>query len=217
MAKAKVGDRIKIVAAENPGGVYDNADTGVVEKVEDNGVYVEFDHTDKYGTKIGFFVYHTEYEVVNSSNVAFRNQKNQHNNLKPSAEEVRENILSLRIERERLKESLSGIDKQEAEMLELLKEMGFVLHEITVKSGEKVVLYAEDIEEDMTDRGNWKVGDVFVCTNWDNAKTYRAGDVCHMVGIEDDIWPILKSNRTGYSTGIALTERFKFLYRPVNN
>lgn len=195
MTKAKVGDRIKIVAAEQSCGEYHNGDTGVIEEVEEHGVNVVFDHTDKHGTKIRFFVYHTEYEVVNSSSVAFSNQKSQRNSLKPSAEEVRENILALRIERERIKMSISDIDNQEAEMLELLKEMGFVLHEEVVKTCGKRVLYAEDIEEDMTDRRNWKVGDVFICTNWDNPETYLTGDVCDMVGIESGIWPILKSRR----------------------
>lgn len=217
MNKAKVGDRIKIVAAEQCCGEYHNGDTGVVEEVEDNGVYVEFDHTDKYGTKISFFVYHTEYKVVNYSNVTFNNQHTQSDSLKPSAEEIRENILLLRIERERLKAGISDVDKKESEMVQLLKDMGFVLHEPHVEPVKKTVLYVEDIEEDMTDRRNWKVGDVFVCTNWDNPETYLTGDVCDMTGMENEIWPILKSRRSGYSDGIALVEDFKFLHRPINN
>ena len=112
MNKAKVGDRIKIVATEQSCGEYRNGDTGVVEGIEEKGVYVKFDHADKYGTKIRFFVYYREYEVMNSSNDTFSNQHTKPNSVKPCAEQIRENILSLRIERERLKVAISDVDKQ---------------------------------------------------------------------------------------------------------
>lgn len=214
MNKAKVGDKVRLVNKPLWVGEYEDGDTGVVVDRDSWGnACAREDHVlvllDKGWNQV-YTVHENEIQVVNTK-CAFTN-------LKPSAEEVRENILSLRIERERLNVAISDIDKQEAEALSRVLDSGwFVLHEIRVKPSEKKVLYAEDIEEDMTDRRNWKVGDVFVCTDWNNPETYLTGDVCHMVGIEDDIWPILKSCRSGHSNGIALTERFKFLYRPVNN
>lgn len=216
MNKAKVGDRIKIVAAEQSCGEYHNGDTGVVEEVEENGVYTEFDHYDEDGTKIHFFVYHTEYEVVKSSNVAFSNQKNQHNSLKPSAEQIRENILSLRIERERLKVAISDIDKQEAEMLELLKEMGFVLHEEVVKTCGKTVLYAEDIEEDMNDPLNWKVGDRVKVAASVGSKYCEIGDVFEVSGVELGGWVRVQQDSAGLPNTID-PSILKFHSRPVNN
>ena len=204
MNKAKVGDRIKIIAAEDSCVEYNNGDTGVVEEVEDHGVYVEFDHYDEDETKINFFVYHTEYEVIESSN-----------NLKPSAEEIRENILSLRIEREHLNVAISDIDKQEAEMLELLKEMEFILHESPVKSS-KTVLYAEDIEEDMNDPLNWKVGDrVKVAVDVDS-KYCELGDVFEVSGVGLGGWVRVQQDSKGLPNTIN-PSILKFHSRPVNN
>lgn len=213
MDKIKVGDRIKIVAAEYSCGEYHNGDTGVIEEVEKHGVNVVFDHTDKHGTKIRFFVYHTEYEVVNSSGVAFSNQKSQRNSLKPSAEEVRENILALRSERERHNLAVSDIDKQEAEMLDLLKEMGFVLHESPVKSSGKTVLYAEDIGEDISDPNNWKVGDILEQTCYTFKDKYTK-----ITEIEDGKWFTQdKDGDSSWSTYSGMLANFKFHYRPVNS
>ena len=214
MYKVKVGDCIKIVAAEDSCEEYHNGDTGVVEEVEEDGVYVEFDRYDEYGTKIQFFVYHTEYEVMNSSNVAFSNEKNQHNNLKPSAEEIRENILSLRIERKRLNVAIYDINKQEAERVELLKDMGFTLHEPSVKSTNKIVLYAEDIEEDMSNHLNWKYGDILeVMTALDQKVPYRT-----LVKHADTDGAECPYTDSEYATNWAINDNFlKFHSRPVNN
>ena len=56
-----------------------------------------------------------------------------------------------------------------------LKEQGFVLYEDNVSkeldtkemvaTEKKAVLYAEDIEEDMTNPENWEVGDLILCVN----------------------------------------------------
>lgn len=212
MNKAKVGDHIKIVE-EDSCEEYHNGDAGVVEEVEDDGVHVEFDHTDKYGTKIRFFVYHSEYEVMKSSNDTFINQHTKPDSLKHSAEEIRQNIFSLRIERERLKASISDIDKQESEMVQLLKDIGFVLHESTVKPTEKTVLYAEDIEEDMTDPDNWKVGDVLEQTYYTFKDRYTK-----ITEIEDGKWFTQdKDGDSSWSTYSGMLANFKFSSRPVNS
>lgn len=136
-----------------------------------------------------------------------------------TAESLKETILSIRQEREQTLSKLKDLDAQEAEAISQLNTLGFSLFEEgKVKSSpSKTVLYAEDIEEDMTDPKNWKVGDIFVCLKWyapGDSETYRAGDMCEMVGLEDGKWPELKSPR-GYVTGIAPTDCFMFHSRPV--
>ena len=72
-----------------------------------------------------------------------------------TAESLRNSILSLQQERVSLQEKIEQNIAQEKSLTEKLKELGFLLVDET-----KTVLYAEDIEEDMTDPCNWKVGDV---------------------------------------------------------
>lgn len=82
-----------------------------------------------------------------------------------SAESLRNSILDIHSKREALQKEISLLDEQEKEAVEKLKEQGFVLYEGNVSkesavTEKKVVLYAEDIEEDMTNYENWKNGDI---------------------------------------------------------
>lgn len=79
---------------------------------------------------------------------------------------------------------LKGLDAQEAEAILQLNTLGFSLFE----EGEvntsplKTVLYAEDIEEDMADPENWKVGDMIQCVNgkgWEH--WIDEGEIAEMV------------------------------------
>lgn len=72
-----------------------------------------------------------------------------------TAKSLRNSILSLQQERVSLQEKIEQNTAQEKSLTEQLKELGFLVVDET-----KTVLYAEDIEEDMTDPCNWKVGDV---------------------------------------------------------
>ena len=211
MNKVKVGDKVRIINKPLWVGAYQDGDTGVVVDRDSYGnACVREDHVlvllDK-GCNQFYTVHENEIQVVNTTSTF--------NNLKPSAEEVRENILSLRIERERLKASISDIDKQEVEMLELLKEMGFVLHEEVVKTCGKTVLYAEDIEEDMADPLNWKVGDrVKVAANVDS-KYCELGDVFEVSGVGLGGWVHVQQDSTG-SPNTINPSILKFHSRPVN-
>lgn len=209
MNKVKVGDKVRLVNKPVWVGAYQEGDTGVVVDRDSYGnACVREDHVlillDK-GCNQFYTVHENEIQVVNTAG-AF-------NNLKPSAEEVRENILSLRSERERHKVAISDIDKQESEMLELLKEMGFVLHDLPVKSSGKTVLYAEDIEEDMSDPNNWKVGDVLEQTYYAFKDKYTK-----ITEIKDGRW--FTQDKDGDSSWGAYSEmlaNFKFHSRPVNS
>ena len=129
-----------------------------------------------------------------------------------AAEEVRENILSLRQERENLQSKISEIDNQEAEMLELLKEMGY---ESPVKSS-KTVLYAEDIEEDMNDPLNWKVGDRVKVAAGVGSKYCEIGDVFEVSGVGLGGWVRVQQDSAGLPNTIN-PSILKFHSRPVNN
>lgn len=209
MNKAKVGDKVRIINKPLWVGAYQDGDTGVVVDRDSYGnACVREDHVlvllDK-GCNQFYTVHENEIHVVNTAS-AF-------NNLKPSAEEIRENILSLRSERERHNVAISDIDNQETEMLELLKEMGFVLHEEVVKNCGKTVLYAEDIEEDMSDPNNWKVGDILEQTYYTFKDKYTK-----ITEIEDGKW--FKQDKDGdssWSTYSGMLANFKFHSRPVNS
>ena len=104
-------------------------------------------------------------------------------------------------------------------MTERLKELGFLLvdskEQITkVVDEKKSVLYAEDIEEDMTDSRNWKVGDYLECinegwTNFNKRNLYEITDFHHLG------YPVICGEIN--IVAVALINDFKFHSRPVVN
>ena len=101
-----------------------------------------------------------------------------------TAESLKELIFSIRQEREQTLSKLKDLDAQEAEAISQLNALGFsLLEEGKVNSSPlKTVLYAEDIEEDMTDPENWRVGDMIQCVNgkgWE--RWIDEGEVAEMV------------------------------------
>lgn len=151
MAKFKVGDRICIVNPADTYGEYEAGDEGEITSIEEKGVSVFFDH---YEEGCGsMYVRNEEYEVIATDGS------------KTTAESLRNSILDIRSKREALQKEILLLDDQEKETVEKLKEHGFVLYEDNVSKEsviieKKVMLYAEDIEEDMTNPKNWVVGDL---------------------------------------------------------
>ena len=138
-----------------------------------------------------------------------------------TAESLRNSILSLQEERVSLQEQIEQNIAQEKALTEQLKELGFLLVEseeqpTNVIDKKNAVLYAEDIEEDMTDSRNWKVGDVIT------------GNMCYSFdGLEVKISKIIYNGEgfectKNYETDDDFAYFFsaddsKFLYRPVTN
>lgn len=136
-----------------------------------------------------------------------------------TAESLRNSILSLQQERVSLQEQIEQNIAQEKSLTEQLKELGFLLVEskeqpTNVVDEKKTVLYAEDIEEDMGDSRNWKVGDYLECigegwTNFNNGNLYKITGF-HCLGYPE----ICGENNT---VAVFLIHDFKFHSRPVVN
>lgn len=220
MPKAKVGDRIRIVNALMSMGVFEEGDEGKITALcdEDCGnVMVSFDHHEE--GKGSVYVIGEEYEVIeNDAETSFLDRKEEHRPNKDapasSAEAIRDNILRIREKRNDLKMEIIALDKEEADCVEKLKNLGFVLHE-EASSGaskeEKTVLYAEDIEEDMTDPYNWEVGDILEQHKYSFKPTFTP-----ITLIEDGQW-WTKDNGSGESWGEyeEMKSIFKFHSRPL--
>ena len=135
-----------------------------------------------------------------------------------TAESLRNSILSLQQERVSLQEQIEQNITQEKSLTEQLKWLGFLLVEnkgqpTNVVDEKKAVLYAEDIEEDMTDSRNWKKGDFVSVINRDRGDPFELGDVVKL----------LEACKTPYCSGekhskwAMLSEQLKFHSRPVTN
>ena len=158
MVKFEIGDKVVVVDAHSVYDTYKNGDTGVVvayDECQDLAGYVRRED----GVIMNVYWYEVELVegVINAT----------------TAEYLRNSILEVRSKREALQKEILQLDEQEKEAVEKLKEQGFVLYEGNVSkepviAEKKVVLYAEDIEEDMTNCENWKNGDTLrVTTNSD--------------------------------------------------
>ena len=139
-----------------------------------------------------------------------------------TAESLRNSILSLQQERVSLQEKIEQNIAQEKSLTEQLKELGFLLVEskeqpTNVVDEKKAVLYAEDIEEDMTDPYNWKVGDLILCVNGTGWTDWvDEGEIAEMV---EELTSLLclrtKYGKHAFSS--VYCEDFKFHSRPVVN
>lgn len=220
MTEAKVGDKVRLVNKPVWVGAYEEGETGVVIERDIFGDAAPYGHIlvalDK-GVDRTYNIPHGQYEVIeNDAETSFLDRKEEHcpNKDAPasSAEAIRDNILRIREKRNDLKMEIIALDKEEAELVEKLKQQGFVLYEQNVPetlatqssaaTEKKTVLYAEDIEEDMSDPKNWKVGDMIVCINrWiapvgtldviqavDNSYLYRTTGDCYALDTVSGIW-----------------------------
>ena len=137
-----------------------------------------------------------------------------------TAESLRNSILSLQQERVSLQEKIEQNIAQEKSLTEQLKELGFLLVEskeqpTNVVDEKKAVLYAEDIEEDMTDPRNWKVGDFVQVVLKTDSIYCKVGDVFEVVGFNGD-WIKVFKDSTGSENTIN-PKILKFHSRPVVN
>ena len=137
-----------------------------------------------------------------------------------TAESLRNSILSLQQERVSLQEWIEQNIAQEKALTEQLKELGFLLVEgkeqpTNIVDEKKSVLYAEDIEEDMTDPYNWQVGDIL------EQEEYSFKDkLTPITKIDNGQWWTRDNDAPGvssYGTYDNMKSKFKFHSRPVVN
>lgn len=167
MTKFKVGDRVVVVESRPDVNEdnYSNGDFGRVVKLapwKEAWIETIMESGDDTGKVCTMYTYEValvplETTSVESDTVSIEKET--------SAESLRNSILEVRSKREELQKEVLQLDDQEKEALEKLKEQGFVLYEGNVSkepviTEKKAVLYAEDIEEDMTNYENWKNGDI---------------------------------------------------------
>lgn len=138
-----------------------------------------------------------------------------------TAESLRNSILFLQQERASLQEQIEKNIAQEKSLTEQLKELGFLL----VESGEqptnavdetKTVLYAEDIEEDMTDPLNLQVGDVIECLR---PTLYPSGTLAVVSEVDEDAIyrKVAGEKYAGNFNFESFGEIWKFHSRPIVN
>lgn len=221
MPKAKVGDRIRIVNALMSMGEYTEGDEGKITALcheDPEGVMVSFDHYEE-GER-SMYVLDEEYEVIeNDAETSFLDRKEEHRSNKDapasSAEAIRDNILRIREKRNDLKMDIITLDKEEADCVEKLKNLGFVLHE-EASSGaskeEKTVLYAEDIAADMDDPKNWKIGDLIEC---DGVPDTTPGKGYRIVSLSMEDNEVIFIDDVGDKQYRDIDSRFKFHSRPL--
>lgn len=222
-AKAQIGDKVRLVNKPVWVGAYEEGETGVVIERDVFGDAAPYGHIlvalDK-GVDRTYNIPHGQYEVIeNDAETSFLDRKEEHcpNKDAPasSAEAIRDNILRIREKRNDLKMEIIALDKEEADCVEKLKNLGFVLHE-EASSGaskeEKTVLYADDIDEDMTNPRNWEVGDVIESLDSDIAPI---GSLATITEIDGDI--LYRSGGEGFTRGCfdVETKIWKFHSRPL--
>ena len=158
MAKFKIGDKVVVVDADSVHDTYKNGDTGVVVAYD---VCPDLAGDVRREDGVIMNVYWSEVELVEGVTNTI------------TAESLRNSIFNIRSKREALQKEILQLEEQEKEAVEKLKEQGFVLYEDNVSKEpaakeSKAVLYAEDIEEDMSSCENWENGDILeVITNSD--------------------------------------------------
>ena len=210
MIGVKMGDKVVVTDAEETGGDYKNGDVAVVVCVHVSGtIEVQFDHYMYNQDFNSHCLYGSEYCVF-QQNPAKEVQKT-------TAEGLKQAILHIRQESEKMLSKLKDLDTQEAEAISQLNTLGFsLLEEGKVNSSPlKTVLYAQDIEEDMTDPENWEVGDMIQCVNgkgWEH--WIDEGEIAEMV---EPLSPMLHL-KTKYGLqffGSMYYQDFKFHSRQV--
>ena len=209
--KFKVGDKVVVVDAKSVYDTYKNGDTGVVVAYDSwsaSAGYVRREDGELMN------VYWSEVELIEGE----KDSK--------GAESLRDSILSLQQERVSLQEQIEQNIAQEKALTEQLKELGFLLAEnkeqpTNVVEEKKSVLYAEDIEEDMTDSRNWKVGDIIVATShgYNNrlGVEYRVTKVGETIRYECLDSRFTKNEYVDSSEYEWLSSNYKFHSRPVVN
>lgn len=212
MAKFKVGDVVKLISDV---GLYTFKNLYGHERLELDKDYTVYS-VENNGEFIRLIKDSGETEGVFSYRLI-------HAEPETTAESLRNFILDIRSKREALQKEILQLDEQEKESVEKLKELGFVLYEGNVSkepvvTEKKVVLYAEDIEEDMTNPGNWEVGDLFVRCEGKGTDYFEAGDNIRLIDkdVEDEDEFYLKYEYLDESDyWYVKTENVKFHSRPV--
>lgn len=210
MSGVKIGDKVVVIDAKETGGDYKNGDVGVVVFVHVSGnIDVQFDHYMYDQDFNEHYLYDSEYRVFQQHLVKEWQ--------KTTAESLKNTILSIRQEREHTLTKLKDLDAQEAEAISQLNALGFSLFEEGKVNSfpSKTVLYAEDIEEDMTDPENWKVGDMVQCVNgkgWE--RWIDEGEVAEMAEPPSPLLH-LKTKYGLQDFGSMYYRDFKFHSRPA--
>lgn len=206
MSGVKIGDKVVVIDSRATGGDYKNGDVGVVVFVHVSGnIEVQFDHYMYDQDFNEHYLYGSEYRVFQQHLVK--------EGQKTTAEGLKQVILSVRQEREQALSKLKDLNTQEAEAISQLNALGFSLFEEggVSSSPSKTVLYAEDIEEDMTDPKNWKVGDFLEQHKFSFKATYTP-----IVGIEQGKWYTEdRDGESSFGDYNDMRNDFKFHSRPV--
>lgn len=207
MSKFEIGDKVVVVDAKPVYDTYKNGDTGVVVAYDECSAMAGYVRRED-GVLMN--VYWHEVELVEGEKDS------------TGAESLRNSILDIRSKREALQKEILRLDEQEKEAVEELKELGFVLYENNVSkeldvkevvaTENKAVLYADDIEEDMSSCENWKKGDILeVITHTDSMIPF--GALVRHDDFDGDDHPYTRSE---YSSKWAIDSKYlKFHSRPV--
>lgn len=226
----KAGDKVRLVNKPIWVDAYKEGDTGTIisrdlvtgDSAPEGCVLVALD-----GQSTPYSIPHGQYEVIkNDADTSFPNRKEECHSNKDvstsSAEAVRDNILRIREKRNNMKMEITTLDKEEAECVEKLKQQGFVLYEQnepeTLDTEKKTVLYAEDIEEYMSDPKNWDEGDIIECTKneWITFEKFNVGETYEIFQIKEEndvVWLSLFDDEGRLMN--APSGEFKFRYRPL--
>lgn len=219
----KAGDKVRLVNKPIWVGAYKEGDIGVVVDQRSVGFSATFGYVLVALDNGVYSIPPGQYEVIeNDADTSFPERKEECHSNKDvstsSAEAIRDNILRIREKRNNLKMEIIALDEEEAELVEKLKQQGFVLYEQNVPeklaTEKKTVLYADDIEEDMTDPKNWKVGDCVEVAVEAGSKYCKLGDVFEVVGIESSGWIRVRKDSMGLENTIN-PSILKFHSRPL--
>ena len=214
----KAGDKVRLVNKPIWVGAYKEGDIGVVVDQDSVGFSATFGYVLVALDNGVYSIPHGQYEVIeNDAETSFPERKEEHRLNKDapasSAEAIRDNILRIRGKRNDLKMEIVALDKEEADCVEKLKNLGFVLYE-EASSGaskeEKTVLYADDIEEDMTDPYNWEVGDILEQHEYSFKPTFTP-----ITLIKDGQWWTRDEDGESWGEYKDMKSTFKFHSRPL--
>lgn len=211
--KFKVGD--VVVCTETDRDVLESNLLGQGQSYIVNGI-VEYDEFE------GNFLLKVQNIETQKTTYAYEYRFNQKKETSLTAESLRNSILSLQQERVSLQDQIEQNIAQEKALVEQLKEMGFSLVEqeppssVKAVDEKKAVLYAEDIEEDMTDPLNLQVGDVLECLS---TKLYPSGTLATVSKVDGDTIhrKVQGEKYAGNFNFESFGEIWKFHSRPVVN
>lgn len=210
MAKFKIGDVVK-PSARDDGYLHENLISSNTYTVNGYNALWLTVSGDFRGGDTGEGWSEDWFELVHSTNQAVD---------AGSAESLRIIVLDIRTKREALQKELLQLDEQEKEVIEKLKERGFILYEDNVSkealvATNKAVLYAEDIEDDMTNPRNWKVGDLVESISEIVPMPLPFGSIQEVLEVTKSALRITDASGSSVSTFDSAPKYFKFHSRLV--